>query len=159
MSPASPVPEMYAPRTADAKTRVRIGAGIIVRDAEGRILLERRSDCGWWGVPGGRVEPGESLEQAACREVFEETGLHVRIERLQGIYSGPENRIVAYSETDIIHLVDVVLVATIIGGELTISDESSDLQFFPPNALPAEIVPPAILALQDYVQGCSGVLR
>lgn len=149
---------MYAPRTADANTRVRIGAGVIVRDAAGRILLERRSDCGWWGVPGGRVEPGESLEQAACREVREETGLDVRIERLVGVYSGPE-RIVAYSATDIIHLVDVVLAATIIGGELAISEESSDLRFFEVDALPQEIVPPAVVPLQDYVSGYNGVLR
>lgn len=57
--------------------------------SEGRVLLTRREDFDVWCLPGGQVDAGESLAEAARREVREETGLEVRIERLVGMYSGP----------------------------------------------------------------------
>lgn len=95
-------------RTADANTQVRVGVGVIVRSDSGRILLEKRSDCGWWGLPGGRIEPGESVEQAAIRKVKEETGLDVEIIRLLGVYSEPAERIVTYPD-NVVHLIDILL--------------------------------------------------
>jgi 8-oxo-dGTP pyrophosphatase MutT (NUDIX family) len=53
------------------------GATVIVRDAAGRVLMQRRSDNGQWGLPGGALEPGESLEETGRREVWEETGVRV----------------------------------------------------------------------------------
>ena len=56
--------------------------GGVVRDGAGRLLLIRRGrepSRGLWSLPGGRVEPGETLEQAVVREVREETGLEVRV--------------------------------------------------------------------------------
>ena len=154
------VERMYGCRSPPEVTQVRVGAGVVVRDAHGRVLLERRSDCGYWGLLGGRIEKGESVEQAAVREVKEESGLDVRITRLLGVYSDPhEGRIVAYSETDIIQLVDVVVEAEILGGELTRSAESEELRFFALDDLPAEIVPPARQALEDCANGRIGVLR
>ena len=98
--------------------------------------------AGTGGLLGGRIEKGESVEQAAVREVKEESGLDVRITRLLGVYSDPaQGRIVAYSETDIIQLVDVVVEAEILGGELTRSAESEELRFFALDELPREIVP------------------
>jgi ADP-ribose pyrophosphatase YjhB (NUDIX family) len=154
------VERMYGSRTAADVTQVRVGAGVVVRDAQGRVLLERRSDCGYWGLLGGRIEKGESVEQAAVREVKEESGLDVRITRLLGVYSDPdEGRIVAYSATDIIQLVDIVVEAEILGGELTRSAESEELRFFSLDELPSEIVPPARQALEDHASGRAGVLR
>lgn len=153
------VQRMYGSRSAVDVTQVRVGAGVVVRDSHGRVLLERRSDCGYWGLLGGRIEKGESVEQAAVREVKEESGLDVRITRLLGVYSDPgEGRIVAYSETDIIQLVDVVVEAEILGGELTRSSESEELRFFALDELPREIVPPAWQALDDYVNRRSGTI-
>jgi ADP-ribose pyrophosphatase YjhB (NUDIX family) len=149
---------MYVDRRADANTIVRLGVAVVVRDAEGRILLERRSDCGWWGCVGGRVEPGESVEQAAVREVLEETGLAVRITGLVGLYSEPAGRIVTFPD-NVVHLVDAAVTAEIVSGQLTISPESEELSFFMPQELPAEIVPPARRLLQDAIEGLSGVLR
>lgn len=60
----------------------------IVTDAAGRVLLVRRSnppEAGRWTLPGGRVEPGERLEEAAAREVLEETGLRVRVVAEAGV--------------------------------------------------------------------------
>lgn len=47
----------------------------IVPDEDGRILLIRRTDNNYWSIPGGGLEPGESVRQAAAREVLEETGI------------------------------------------------------------------------------------
>ena len=149
---------MYANRQADAHTIVRLGVAVIIRDDEGQILLERRSDCGWWGMPGGRVEAGETVEQAAIREVFEETGLTVRITGFVGMYSEPDGRIVTFPD-NVVHLVDAAVTAEIVSGELTKSSESEELRFFLPQELPAEIVPPVRRLLADALAGLSGVLR
>ena len=152
--------QMYARHTANAQTQVKLGVGVAVYDTEGRILMEKRSDNGMWGLPGGRVEPGESVEQAALREVKEETGLEIVIADLVGIYSDPDERIVTYLDNgDVRHLIDVVLRATITGGKLAISAESQALQFFEIGNLPSNIVPPARIPLEDIIRGISGVLR
>jgi len=87
---------MFARKTADSDTRVRAGVGVFVRDNAGNILLEKRRDCGLWGLPGGRIDPGESISEAAIREVKEETGFDICITRFIGVYSEPLDRIVTY---------------------------------------------------------------
>ena len=150
--------KMYARKTADADTRIRAGVGVIIRDERGWILLEKRSDNGMWGVPGGRIEPGESVMQAALREIEEETGLAVKITGLLGVYSGPSGRIVTFPD-NVVQLVDIVLEARIVSGELSCSNESEKLQFFPLSALPGDLVPPAREPLQDIANGVSGAIR
>src|ERR1051325_4042675 len=67
---------------------IRPGVSAVVLTPEG-LLLQRRSDNGLWGLPGGGVEPGESVSAAIVREVREETGLDVTPVRLVGVYSAP----------------------------------------------------------------------
>ena len=62
----------------------------LIRDAEGRLLFQRRTDFDWWGLPGGVVELGETFRDSAVREAAEETGLHVETQRLIGLYASPE---------------------------------------------------------------------
>jgi mutator protein MutT len=67
-------------------------AGAVIKDAAGRLLLIRRRNepgAGLWSLPGGRIEPGESDEQAVVREVREETGLSVLAGRLLGTVERP----------------------------------------------------------------------
>ena len=71
------------PDVTKAKT-IRCAAAAIVLDGEGKILLQRRSDNGRWGLPGGSVEIGESVAAAVVREVREETGLDARITGVAG---------------------------------------------------------------------------
>jgi 8-oxo-dGTP pyrophosphatase MutT (NUDIX family) len=140
--------------------RVRLGVGVIIEDSRGWILLEKRSDNGMWGPPGGGIEPGESVAQAAVREVREETGLTVEVTRLLGVYSEPLDRIVTYRDNgDVRHLVDVVVQGVIRSGTLAPSAESEALAFFSPTGLPAEVTPPARQPLEDFTARRSGVLR
>ncbi|WP_416298002.1 NUDIX domain-containing protein [Paenibacillus illinoisensis] len=69
-------------------SRIVVTGGAIIRDDHGRILLQRRSDYGDWGLPGGGMEPGERIEETMIREVKEETGLDVISYELASIYTG-----------------------------------------------------------------------
>ncbi|BFH13863.1 NUDIX domain-containing protein [Paenibacillus melissococcoides] len=71
-----------------AKSKIIVTAGAIIRDRAGRVLLQKRSDYGNWGLPGGGMEPGEAIEDTMIREVYEETGLVVEQYELYSIYSG-----------------------------------------------------------------------
>ena len=111
--------------------------GVIFNPA-GEILLQKRADNGYWGLPGGKVDIGESVEQGAIREVLEETGLHVATTRLIGIYSDPKHySIMTYEAAGwIIHYVTLLFECELQSGRLQISDESTDIGYFSPNSLP-----------------------
>ncbi|MGL5943753.1 MAG: NUDIX hydrolase [Waterburya sp.] len=67
------------------------GTTIIPVLPDGRIVLIQRSDSGKWGLPGGMIDWGEDIPNAACRELEEETGLKlIKIKRLRGVYSDPQ---------------------------------------------------------------------
>jgi mutator protein MutT len=68
--------------------RIVVTAGAIIQDAQGRVLVQRRSDYGDWGLPGGAMKPGETVEETMRREVLEETGLTVGECELYAVYSG-----------------------------------------------------------------------
>lgn len=69
-------------------------AGIVIDKAE-RVLVIRRRDNGHWEPPGGILELDESFEDGVRREVFEETGLHVHVDRLTGVYKNIRIGVVA----------------------------------------------------------------
>ncbi len=151
---SSVLPDLFAKRTVGPDTTLRLGVGVVIRDTQGHILLERRSDCGWWGLPGGSLEVGESITQTAIREVKEETGLDIRIVRLVGVYSQPHERIVTYPDTkDGLQLIDVVVEGERIAGDLMCSEESLELRFFPPHRIPAQLIPPSRQPVRDALQG------
>jgi len=154
--------KMFAHRTAVPGTQIKTGVGVVVRGPDDRILLERRADCGMWGLLGGRVDPGESVSATAVREVFEESGLHIEIIRLIGVYSEPADRILVYPDNgDIRHLIDIVVEARITGGSLRLSHESERIEFFALDRLPGEreIIPPAREPLADLRAGLNGILK
>lgn len=69
--------------------KIIVTGGAIIRDQQNRILLQRRSDFGDWGLPGGGMDAGESIEETMIREVYEETGLKIKEYNLYTVYSGP----------------------------------------------------------------------
>jgi len=110
--------------------RVIVGASALIWDPDGeRILLTRRSDNGRWCLPGGRVDPGESVSETCAREVLEETGLSVKVGKLIGVYSDP-NMLLTYDDGNKYHLIALHFDASITGGELVLSNETTDIGFF-----------------------------
>ncbi len=153
------ISSMYGSTVVEGMS-VRAGVGVVIRGHGDTILLEKRRDCGWWGLPGGRVEPGESLVEAAVREVREETGLTVEVTHLVGVYSSPEDRIVTYPDNgDVVQLIDIVVGARVLSGQVICSLESEEVRFFSPSQLPEQIVPPARQPLVDALEGRCGVLK
>jgi len=120
---------------------IRPGVSAIVLTGEG-LLLQRRSDNRLWGLPGGGVEPGESVTEAVVREVREETGLEVVPLRLIGVYSAPEHgQIVTYPDGNVIHYISSSFECRVVSGALACSHESLELGWFDPERLPTDMVP------------------
>lgn len=124
---------------------------LVIRD--GRVLLVRRNRepyLGWWDVPGGYLEYGEHPENAARREIREETGLEIRLTRLLGVY-------VSRYGSDEQRTIDLIYLAAVIGGEEKPGDDAEEIRWFAPEELPAEVAfdsGPA--ALRDWVRELHG---
>ncbi len=111
--------------------RIRCGCSATIFDLAGeKILLTRRSDNGQWCLPGGGIDPGESAAEACQREVWEETGLRVRLKRLTGIYSSP-HRLIEYPDGNRFQIVAFNFEAEVLQGELKLSDETLEVGFIP----------------------------
>lgn len=128
---------------------VRPSVSAVIFDRRGRLLLQQRSDGGQWGLPGGSVEIGESVADAAAREVQEETGLTVRVRRLVGVYSEPALQVVRYPNGNVWHYVNVCFECTVKGGELTTCDETLALDYFPLRRLPSTLLPNHRIRIRD----------
>jgi len=108
-----------SPARHSEKPQPVVCAGAVVRDEAGRLLLVQRGhapSAGLWSLPGGRVEAGETPEDAAAREVREETGLEVRIGRL--LATVPLGEYLVHDFT-----------ATVVGGELRPGDDAIDARW------------------------------
>ncbi len=110
---------------------LRVGSCAIIFDERREtVLLTKRADNGLWCLPGGRMEPGETIEECCCREVFEETGLMIRTTRLTGIYSN-RDQLVVYKDGAKVQMIVLSFEATVIGGALGTSAETLDARYFP----------------------------
>ena len=121
---------------------IMVGACTLIQDAGSRLLMLRRTDNAAWGVPGGALEPGESLEQAAIRETREESGLQVTGLSLFDIFSGPEF-FYEYPNGDQVYNVTAVYIVHHYTGKLQPNHlEHQTAGFFDLNELPTPISPP-----------------
>ena len=109
------------------------GASAVVVDEAGRILLEQRADDGRWSLPAGAVDPGEQPAETVVREVFEETGVHVVVERL----AGTALRQSTYPNGDVCQYLTVWFRCRAVGGTARVNDdECRDVAWFARDALP-----------------------
>lgn len=132
-------------------------AGCIIFDKQGRLLLQKRSDCEQWGFLGGMVEYGESVKEAAVREVKEESGLDVEVASLYGVYS---KYFAEYTNGDKVQPIVHLFKAEIIGGELIErNDETLELKFFELNDIPPLFCRQHQDALDDIIAGREYVYR
>ena len=131
-------------------------AACIVNE-NGEILLQKRGDFKGWGFPGGALELGESAEEALIREVKEETGIDIKIEKLLGIYTKYFCR---YPNGDEAQTILFVFVCRPTTNKLYIDHkETLDLQYVKQNELPTLFNKQHQDALQDYLNGRLGVFR
>src|SRR5438105_11307779 len=130
---------MAKPLDAESSSPIfRIGVFALIFNLEKQILLGHRRDIDWWNLPGGGMESGETVDEALCREVREETGLEVKVDRLVGVYSKPQKQ-------------EVVLTfrCHITGGTLQATDEIRESRYFSPDALPQNTLPKHRERIQD----------
>ena len=109
--------------------KIRVGCSAAIFDEHRRVLLTRRVDNGLWCLPGGGMDPGESAAEACEREVLEETGLSVRVKRLVGVYSHPDQLIV-YPDGGKFQIIALHFETEVIGGELGLSHETTEVGYF-----------------------------
>lgn len=125
-------------------------ASAVVADKAGAILLIERTDNGLWTIPGGGMEIGETIAETAIREVKEETGLDVAVQRLVGIYSDPRH-VVEYSDGEVRQQFSVCFACAVTGGQLATSSESRRVGFFAPKDVEAMPVHESIrMRIRDY---------
>lgn len=112
----------------------------LIRNDHGRLLVQRdRHDH--WSLPAGAIEPGEAPARAVAREVHEETGLHVRPERVLAVVGGDHCR-VTYPSGDQVEYIVTVFACTIVSGALIDSnDETASLHWFLPEQMPTLAFP------------------
>ncbi|MGW7162374.1 NUDIX hydrolase [Paenibacillus taichungensis] len=109
---------------------IMAGSCVLVFNEQGHLLLQRRTDSLDWGTLGGSLEPGESLEEAAARELYEEAGLRAGAYKLITVFSG-QDMYYKYPHGDEVYNVMAVYEATEIQGEPTVmDDEGLELRYF-----------------------------
>ena len=136
-----------------ATRQIRPGVSAVIVDADGRVLLQQRTDNGRWGLPGGAVEFGESVVDALHREVAEETGLTIEVGRLIGVYSHPDiHQVVTYPDGNVFHFVSTCFECRPVGGTLTLGTETSGLAWFTPPEWPTDLMPMHRVRIDDALQ-------
>lgn len=116
------------------------------------ILLIHRSDNDYWALPGGRVELGETISDAATRETLEETGVTVRVTGLVGVYSNP-NHVSAFDDGEVRQQFSICVHALPVSGDPRPSDESVEARFVPTASLDHLAIHPSIrLRISHHLQ-------
>lgn len=116
-----------------------IGVFAIIFDDNDRILFCHRTDYDLWNLPGGRLKKGEDPWEGIIREVKEETGFDVKVEKITGIYSKPR-------ENDLV----IQFICKITGGKIKINSEADKIKYFAFKNIPRNTVPKHIERIKDF---------
>lgn len=127
---------------------IMVAAGVLLLNENNELLLQRRVDNGFWGYPGGAMELGESFEECAIREVFEETGLICKDLEVFEVESGSDCHYI-YPNGDEVYIVSTIYVCQKYTGELKVDcDEATEQKFFSLNHLPDNLSPMQIKSIE-----------
>lgn len=129
--PAAGLVDLFSAQTGYATPRIDV-RGAVFKD--GKILLVREAKDGGWTLPGGWADVGDVPSAAAEREVWEEAGFRVRACRVVGVYDN--NRV---EPLELFHAFKIVFLCDLLGGAARTSHETSEVAFFGPDEIPAEL--------------------
>ncbi|MEW8963529.1 NUDIX hydrolase [Paraclostridium dentum] len=130
---------------------IMAGASVIILDQNNKLLLQLRKDNNCWGLTGGFLEPGESLEEAGKREMYEETGLEAKKLKLFNVFSG-EEFYYKLPHGDEVYNVTATYICNEFDGELRIDNEEVvNLGFFDVDHIPSNISPPDRPVIREYI--------
>jgi ADP-ribose pyrophosphatase YjhB (NUDIX family) len=127
--------DFYDDPEAPAANSLVPSVNVVVTNGDGDVLLIRRSDNQNWAVPGGAIDLGESMVQAAVRETLEETGIECEITGLVGIYTDPKHVILYTSNGEVRQEFSILLTGRATGGASATSSESSEVRWVAREAL------------------------
>jgi ADP-ribose pyrophosphatase YjhB (NUDIX family) len=115
-----------------------IGVFAIIFNQENQVLLCHRRDMDVWNLPGGGLERSETPWAGVIREVYEETGLFVAVDRLVGVYNKPHKDELVFSFS-----------CSITGGNIMLTDEADKIRFFAVDKIPTNTIPKQIERIHD----------
>lgn len=126
--------DYYNDPNAPKANSIAVAVSAFIQDDEGRILMIRRTDNDLYSIPGGQLELGETLAEAAVREVREETGIGCEVTGVIGLYSDPKH-VIAYDDGEVRQEFSICFRAKATGGELHASEESSEVHWVSPEKI------------------------
>jgi ADP-ribose pyrophosphatase YjhB (NUDIX family) len=126
--------DYYNDPNAPKANSIAVAVSAFIQDDEGRILMIRRTDNDLYSIPGGQLELGETLAEAAVREVHEETGIECEVTGVIGLYSDPKH-VIAYDDGEVRQEFSICFRASFTGGYPRTSDESREVAWTPPGQL------------------------
>ncbi|RSN28626.1 NUDIX hydrolase [Amycolatopsis sp. WAC 01416] len=135
--------DYYNDPNAPKANSIAVAVSAFIQDDEGRILMIRRTDNDLYSIPGGQLELGETLAQAAVREVREETGIECEVTGVIGLYSNP-NHVIAYDDGEVRQEFSICFRATMTGGALRTSSESKEVLWMSPSKMGEVNIHPSI---------------
>ncbi|WP_410632167.1 NUDIX hydrolase [Amycolatopsis sp. cmx-4-83] len=118
--------DYYNDPNAPKANSIAVAVSAFIQDDEGRILMIRRTDNDLYSIPGGQLELGETLAEAAVREVREETGVECEVTEVIGLYSDPKH-VIAYDDGEIRQEFSICFRAAYISGHGRLSAESKEV--------------------------------
>ncbi|MEV0071525.1 NUDIX domain-containing protein [Amycolatopsis sp. NPDC050768] len=118
--------DYYNDPNAPKANSIAVAVSAFIQDDDGRILMIRRTDNDLYSIPGGQLELGETLAEAAVREVREETGVDCEVTGVIGLYSDPKH-VIAYDDGEVRQEFSICFRARQVGGNLKTSIESTEV--------------------------------